>query len=70
MIACREMRLWFQHHRLRPARRPGPTTGARTYAPRVRDMETIDSRAAIGGGSSSYGLGQRWAAGRGGCAAG
>jgi hypothetical protein len=26
MIACREMRLWFQHHRLRPARRAGPTT--------------------------------------------
>ena len=22
MIACREMRLWFQHHRLRPAQPP------------------------------------------------
>jgi hypothetical protein len=29
MIACMEMRLWFQHHRLRPARRAGPTTDTR-----------------------------------------
>jgi hypothetical protein len=29
MIACREMRLWFQHRRLRPARRAGPTTDTR-----------------------------------------